>query len=141
MKDTQSFADTSTLNLQGSKIQLESIFKRKILRPEKHNLSKPTTVKQVNKQKQSGAPKKECKLKINRIDNVEVCNEQLKKIHETKQVRELGRLLELHTSNVHNAEEFELFNCDLTKYVNIYEDLFNKYYKELKEWDAFDEEL
>lgn len=140
MKDKREAAGTGILQLQGSRIQLESIFKRRILRPAKSNLEKPSSVR-VNVKKPSGVPKQECKLKINRIDNIEVCNEQLKKIHETKQVRELCRLLEIHTSNVHSTEELEIFNCDLSKYVNLYEELFERYYKELKEWDAFDELL
>lgn len=137
MKETQKAAETgSQLQLQGTRIQIENTFKRIVLVPSKPNLEKSPVVKLEYAKRQSGLEKQACKVKINRIDNVEVCNEQLRRIHETKQVCELSRLLELHTSNENSSEELELSSCDLQKYADLYEELYNGYYKELKEWDA-----
>lgn len=140
MKDMKEAEANGTLQVHGHRLHLETIFKGRTLRAAKHNLEKQVPVK-VSVKKQQGAPKKECKLKINRIDEVEVCNEQLKKIHETKQVSELEKLLQIHTSNVHSAEELESFDIDVSRYGKLYEELFNQYYKELKLWDASDEVL
>lgn len=149
MKDKRDITSKiNELKLEGSKIQLECAYKRRILKPEKNfnlqeksNVVSETRIIQGDVKKNSGVEKKECKLKINRIDKVEVYNEQIKKIHETIEVKDFQRLLETFKNNGYCTKEFELFNCDLTKYVDIYDELYGQYYKNLKEWDVFDEIL
>lgn len=141
MKDIQETNVKSTLQVYGRRIELQNNFRERTLRAAKHNLQTCVPVSTKAQVKTQPALKKECKLKVNRIDEIEVCNAQIKKIHETKQVSELEKLLQIHTSNVHSTYESDESDIDVSLYGKLYEELFDQYYKELKRWDVCDEVL